>query len=567
MKISNADGIEFEQAVTVPDATLDGHAINKGQADDLYAPIGGGGVTDHGALTGLTPDDDHTQYVLAAGGRDITGSQNVDGKLRTGKVGAGAPTHQFEVHAGHINFVSVPNVAAAPIVLNLAGTPGNVDNGEHRYKIAYVTAYGVTGIYPYYWSDAITVVDKTSNGQVNLSNIPVSGDAAVTSRRLYRSKVGDPNGAYYLLATLNLTDTTYTDNTADADLGANSTYQTNSTAGRVYLDGDLMMQLNYGVTALGASALSALTSGTSLVAIGSRALLSAISAINSVGVGNSALQSLSTGNSNVAVGVAALQNVTDGFGNVGIGTLAGAYITGIYNTLIGDNAGCLITGNYNVAIGFYAGKNAGSSGVFVGSLAGIYETGSSKLFIDNTTRGGEADARIKALIYGEFHADPVSQLLRVNAVLDSLMTDAATNATTTQRKKRHNTTGTAANGFGTRDLWQLQSSTMVDQDAAAVDVVWNDATHATRKADLVLSAFDTAIREGIRIRANGSAPAIGFLGATPVARAAHIADAKTDYTAGDLDSEAEIISALNTLNGKINSILAVLENVGLVATS
>ena len=31
-------------------------------------------ITDHGALTGLTPDDDHTQYFLADGTRDITGN-------------------------------------------------------------------------------------------------------------------------------------------------------------------------------------------------------------------------------------------------------------------------------------------------------------------------------------------------------------------------------------------------------------------------------------------------------------------------------------------------------------
>ena len=38
---------------------------------------GASGVTDHGALTGLDPDDDHTQYVLASGARDITGTQKV----------------------------------------------------------------------------------------------------------------------------------------------------------------------------------------------------------------------------------------------------------------------------------------------------------------------------------------------------------------------------------------------------------------------------------------------------------------------------------------------------------
>lgn len=36
----------------------------------------GGGVTDHGALTGLTPDDDHTQYVLDSSTADQTITQN-----------------------------------------------------------------------------------------------------------------------------------------------------------------------------------------------------------------------------------------------------------------------------------------------------------------------------------------------------------------------------------------------------------------------------------------------------------------------------------------------------------
>lgn len=47
----------------------------------------------------------------------------------------------------------------------------------------------------------------------------------------------------------------------------------------------------------------------------------------------------------------------------------------------------------------------------------------------------------------------------------------------------------------------------------------------------------------------------------------HIEDAKADYTAGDLDTEAEVITAFNTTNGLINSLFAVLENLGLLATS
>jgi len=46
---------------------------------------------------------------------------------------------------------------------------------------------------------------------------------------------------------------------------------------------------------------------------------------------------------------------------------------------------------------------------------------------------------------------------------------------------------------------------------------------------------------------------------------AHIADAKVDYTTGDLDAEAEIIAAVNATNGKINDILAALLAFGIMA--
>lgn len=76
-----------------------------------------------------------------------------------------------------------------------------------------------------------------------------------------------------------------------------------------------------------------------------------------------------------------------------------------------------------------------------------------------------------------------------------------------------------ANGFGTSIKINLKSSTTAAQNAARIVALWNDATHASRKADLVLSAYDASSeREGLRIRGNGSAAAIGFLGATPVIR-------------------------------------------------
>jgi hypothetical protein len=54
---------------------------------------------------------------------------------------------------------------------------------------------------------------------------------------------------------------------------------------------------------------------------------------------------------------------------------------------------------------------------------------------------------------------------------------------------------------------------------------------------------------------------------TTVAQQAHIADAKVNYTTGDLDTEAKLITAFNTTNAKINAILASDEASGVRASS
>jgi len=84
----------------------------------------------------------------------------------------------------------------------------------------------------------------------------------------------------------------------------------------------------------------------------------------------------------------------------------------------------------------------------------------------------------------------------------------------------HDTSGTAAAGFGAGQLFALESSTTAAQSAARVQALWYEATHASRKADLVLTAYDSGgEREGLRIRGDGSGPALGFYGVAPIARA------------------------------------------------
>lgn len=130
-------------------------------------------------------------------------------------------TAHARIDAG--NTEPAPTAVTAALIAPAAA--GSVDNGAHRYRVTFVTADGETegGTV----SSAVTVADKTVNGKVALTAIPVGG-ALVTSRKLYRTAAGGT--VYMLLATIaDNTTTVYTDNIADASLGAGAP-STNTTA-------------------------------------------------------------------------------------------------------------------------------------------------------------------------------------------------------------------------------------------------------------------------------------------------------------------------------------------------
>jgi len=109
-----------------------------------------------------------------------------------------------------------PAPTAPTVALVAPAAPGNVDNGAHRYRVTFITADGETEGGDI--SAAVTVVNNAVNGKVLVSGIPVGG-SAVTQRKLYRTVAAGT--AYLFLASVagNVT-TTYTDNIADAGLGA-----------------------------------------------------------------------------------------------------------------------------------------------------------------------------------------------------------------------------------------------------------------------------------------------------------------------------------------------------------
>jgi hypothetical protein len=117
-------------------------------------------------------------------------------------------------------------------------------------------------------------------------------------------------------------------------------------------------------------------------------------------------------------------------------------------------------------------------------------------------------------------------------LLHTLCTDAATAAVVNVITLGHNSTGTPAAGFGSGLLFQLQSSTTVNQYAGRAEALWVSATHATRTARLALSATDwNGWREGLRLEADGAAARLGFYGVAAVIRPTALTAPLTTLTA------------------------------------
>uniref|UniRef100_A0A6M3KR47 Putative tail protein n=1 Tax=viral metagenome TaxID=1070528 RepID=A0A6M3KR47_9ZZZZ len=156
--------------------------------------------------------------------------------------------------------------------------------------------------------------------------------------------------------------------------------------------------------AFGRSAMNYVTTGYENVAIGSNSLVYNQAGLFNVAIGSSAMYGVS-GNSctrNTIIGYKGAYLVRTAQYNTGIGYQVFYNINnGEANSAVGFNAGnSLTTGNYNCYFGRDAGfsNQTGASNVFIGYQAGYSETGSNKLYIDNSNTA-------TPLIYGDFSAD------------------------------------------------------------------------------------------------------------------------------------------------------------------
>lgn len=271
-------------------------------------------------------------------------------------------------------------------------------------------------------TDALTV---SNVGDYNIavgysamySNTSGNNNIAIGSNALYSNTMGSNNVATGFMAlnsntngnnnvalglrTLN-NNTTGNNNIATGTraLFSNTTGSNNIATGTRALYSNLSGSFN---VSNGTRTLYLNTTGSYNVANGFRALNSNTIGNNNIANGYQTLYSNTTGSNNVASGYESLRNNSTGYDNIAYGTQSlYSNTAGDANVSIGTNSLYFNTvGINNTAIGTESGLNSnGDANIFLGYGAGYHETGSNRLYIENS----DADAN-EALIYGEFDTD------------------------------------------------------------------------------------------------------------------------------------------------------------------
>jgi len=326
-----------------------------------------------------------TAKLHVEGNAFIKNNLHVEGELTIGKISNDSALVDV---GGNFNFDTVAEVNttdAVNFVATILNVAGNINNGSHTYTIIYKTDDGgETGAYGSSIFKTITIVDNTTAGQVELTGIPVSTDARVVARDIYRSSAND--SPYYgkKLATINdNTTTTYVDNLSDSALDQNTLFyrKANTTAGVFYINNGVVMQApNAHRTSLGVGALSNNTIGQDNVAVGGSALQVLTSGKQNTAVGYGTGSHSIDGQNNTFIGYSNGYFNDSGDWNTYVGSFAGRNVintTNNYNTGIGGGAlnGLTLSNSWNTALGYEAGKSfQGAWNIHIGYQSGIKST-------------------------------------------------------------------------------------------------------------------------------------------------------------------------------------------------
>lgn len=293
-------------------------------------------------------------------------------------------------------------------------------------------------------------------------------------------------------------------------------------------DGALKSNITGGQNfALGYSSQERTTSGTSNVSTGNLSLQYNITGSNNTGYGYGALQNNNAGNYNLAMGTSAGQgNAASSFSYssyVGAGSGRNCGNNSDYNSCFGANSGFgITTGKKNNIFGYNAGYTGtalttGDNNIIIGTDIGALSSSmSNRLIIGNIIYGTACDGYGTTVSTGSI------------GIGTTLLASGVTYS-------RFNVNGS--------QLF-VGASSIQERPRASITPGVIDNTDASRKYKLDLSAWDTSERIGLTIEASGTAPKLGFFGATAVVKATaltadltpitHTAPGTPDYAIQDM---------------------------------
>jgi len=450
--VSLTERVEFIESI-LPDAV--------GAEDQLLQADASGeaqwinqSTLDHGGFGGLG-DDDHTQYLLADGTRDLTGIQATQTVIPVTDSLYTIGTNSKRYAVGYFDVVSIAgSIAVGSGVLSdllpFADSTYDLGSATRRWKEVWVgnghlnidgdnwkAYFGANQDASIYYDGTNLVIDPKEVdtgytvflGNVDLEDTTASDEGVI-------SKAGDrfvhnfhhptgntavPTGRNTFVGvgagnfTMGSTATSTAHGSYNVAMGsgafdANTTGYFNTAIGRIALADNTTGYYN---TAIGGGALAANTTGHGNVAIGVEALRYNVSAIRCVAVGAGALYA-STGPNNSGIGYRALYSNVGGAGNTAYGYQAGySNTTGDDNFALGYgslyfNQG----GDENICIGIHAGRGVSlssySGNLFIGYQAGNSITTGS----DNICIGYDAD----------LSAGDVSDELNIGGIIKGIMT-------------------------------------------------------------------------------------------------------------------------------------------------
>lgn len=314
-------------------------------------------------LSGFTNDSSFisTSDLWYRGGTVLTAQNEGDDLvIEKGKLGINlevgdTPGKELDVK-GHMAFLPVAAPTSA-LTGTLSGTAGNVDNGTHRYKTTYYNAIGETNLSSTY--EEVIVVDKSTSGQVNITDLPISPDSSVIGRKIYRGKGGVSTSNYYLHSTVaDNTTTAVVDNVADADIGtADNRNRDNFTAGEIYKSAHRFGFMGVNNFALGYLSFNPTTDPTGYFnfGLGGQSLLNLTSGSVNTCVGTYSGQNLTTASSTTAVGAYCLTTLVGGYDNTAVGQTAMRLCSGGRQCVaVGSGALYSYIGSYGTALGYQA---------------------------------------------------------------------------------------------------------------------------------------------------------------------------------------------------------------------